>query len=231
MTARFREAQNTRQKADSDLAAVRQQLDQIQEEVLVSLGKSEDIARRVAAKIEPMAKLEAAKAEFQKNPNDPRLAELVKEFGKSLPELMALGSQIALLEEEPTQYARFNSTLYGEVLGLDATTRARLETILLPAFEQLQRDGLTIRNRPSQKAEDWLQRRNAFEQVLSREVIAVLPAAARQHPLLKMDDGGDPPVLFTSEKAFGGMFSSFGGGNPMSLKAQSPTSPSAPAQP
>jgi hypothetical protein len=230
MIARFREAQNTRQNADSELAAVRRQLDQIQEEVLVSLGKSEDIARRVAAQIEPMARFEAAKAEFQKNPNDPRLAELAKEFGKSMPELMALATQIALLEEEPAQYARFNSTLYGEVLGLDAATRARLESIFLPAFEQLQRDGLTIRNRPSQKAEDWLGRRDAFEQSLTREVMAVLPAAARRHALLKTSDGGDPPVLFTSEKAFGGMFSSFGG-NPMSLKAKSPTSPSAPAQP
>jgi RNA polymerase sigma factor (sigma-70 family) len=223
VTARYRDVRSMREKTEGEVAAVRRQIDQVQEEVLVSLGKSEDIARKVAARIEPMMRLEAAKAELKKNPNDPRIAELAKEFGKSMPDLMALGTQIALLEEEPTQYARFNSTLYGEVLNLDPATRARLESIFLPAFEQLQRDGLTIRNRPQQKAEDWLRRRNDFEQTLTREVKEVLPPAAKQHPLFAMGDG-DPPVLFTSEKAFGGMFPSFGGGSTMSLKAKTPTS-------
>lgn len=232
LLARLRDAESTRKKAESELLAVRQQVDQIQEEVLVSFGKSEDLARQVAAKIEPMARLEAAKAELKKNPKDPRFEELAKEFGKSMPDLMALGSQIALLEDNPTQYARFNSTLYGEVLGLDTPTRQRLEAILLPAFEQLQREGLSIRNRPQQKPEEWLRRRDEFEQSLSRGVQAVLPAAAKQHPLLTKGQGEEePPVLFTSEKAFGGMFSGLGTGFATPLKAKSPTPPPASEKP
>lgn len=232
LIARLRDTESTRQKAESDLAAVRQQVDQIQEEVLVSFGKSEDLARQVAAKIEPMARMEAAKAELKKNPKDPRFAELAKEFGKSMPDLMALGSQIALLEDNPTQYARFNSTLYGEVLGLDTATRQRLEAILLPAFDRLQREGLTIRNRPQQEPKEWLQRRDEFEQSLSREVQAVLPTAAKQHPLLTKGEGeGEPPVLFTSENAFGGMFSGMGAGFATPLKAKSPVPPPASEKP
>jgi hypothetical protein len=179
MMARFRDAQSSRQKGESELAAVRQKVDQLQQEVLVSFGKSEDIGRQVAAKISPLVMLE----ELQKNPNDPRLAELAKESAENTTDLLMLSAQIAMLEEDPAQCARFNSVLFGELLGLDAATRNRLEAIFLPAFEKLRSDGLTIRNRPQEQeqAEDWAGRRDEAEKLIWQQVESMPPPSATSH--------------------------------------------------
>lgn len=224
MLVSLREAQDARQQAERALAVAQEHVDQLQHEVVVSFGKSETIARQVASKIVPLLKLESLKAELKKNPNDPRILEAATQSGQSMTELLGLATQIALLEDDPVQYARFNAVLYGEVLGLDENTRNQLQAVFQPAFEQLVRDGLTIHNRPSQQSDDWKRRRAGAEDALWKTVLPILPKAVLNHPMLSMADGG-PPVLFTSEKAFGELFGGLTGSNPMSLRAK----PAAPA--
>jgi RNA polymerase sigma factor (sigma-70 family) len=231
-TAQLRDAQSNRQKAESELAALRQKADQLQQEVLVSFGKSEDIARQVAAKIGPLVKLEAIKKELKKNPNDPRLSELARELAQNTTDLMMLSAQIAMLEDDPVQYARFKSVLYGELLGLDVATRSRLEAILLPAFEKLRRDGLTLRNRPQDQdqAEDWARRRDEAEQLIWQQVERMPPPAAISHPLISKDDL-DLALQFTSWRALDNMLPKLGKENPMPLRANPPTLPPSSKQP
>jgi RNA polymerase sigma factor (sigma-70 family) len=226
-TSRLNEAQSARKTAEGDLASLQQQFDRIQQEVLVSFGKSEDFARQVAAKVGPLIKFESIRDELKKNPKDPRLNQIVNEMAQTMPGLFALGTQIALLEDNPVQYARFNSVLYGEMLGLDATTREKLETIFLPAFETLRREGLAIRSKPQQNTKDWLRRRAEFEQSLWRDLKTALPPNARAHPLLA--GKGNPPVLFTSEEGFGSVFPRVPEGRPAS-SAEDSSNP-APKQP
>jgi RNA polymerase sigma factor (sigma-70 family) len=228
--AQLRDAQTNRQKDEVELATLRQKADQLQQEVLVSFGKSEDIARQVAGKIGPLVKLEAIKKELKKNPNDPQLAELAKELAQNTTDLMMLSSQIAMLEDDPVQYARFKSVLYGELLGLDAATRSRLEAIFLPAFEKLRRDGLTIRNRPRDQAEEWARRRDEAEQLIWRQVESLPPPAEISHPLISKDDM-DLAIQFTSWKVLSSMLPNLGEGNPMPLRAKPPTSRPNPEQP
>jgi RNA polymerase sigma factor (sigma-70 family) len=226
LSGRLAEARRKNEDLNSKLTAEQRTLDRVQQEVLVKLGKTEDLARTFAAKLGEILPL-MEEIEKKKIVD----ASTNEKFGNAMKmatELLPLLGQIQKMEEQPEQAARFTTIVLGEVMKLPPETRAQLETTLGEGYTQLKRDGLSLSQKPKENPEAWIQRRDAADTALANRVIALLPEDARHHPILKLT-GNEPGILLPSEASMPGGFPGQDGVDEF-LKA-SPKKPEVPKKP
>ena len=192
----------------ASLAESQRTLDRIQQEVLVKFGKSDDLARTFAAKLEEI--LPVINALENKDSLDPTTTEKLKHATKIAMELLPHLGQLRKMDEEPEQAARFASTLMKEVMKLSPETTAALESTIAEGYTDLKRSGLTLSSRPEDNIEEWSERRHAADKALTARVLAILPENAQNHPILKLV-GDDVGILLPPEAAMLGRFPGVGG--------------------
>jgi RNA polymerase sigma factor (sigma-70 family) len=165
--------------------------DKLANEVVVSFGTVESMARKLARIVATVDQLETEKTD--QPPDAEALKEREKrarELSEAVPEIMGLVREIPKLERDPAKAARFYATLFGEVAGIAPAARATMEQELTEWLASLQQDGLSLAQRPQGKAPEWDARRNAATKRLVAGLQAKLPASPKLDRILDFSANG-----------------------------------------
>jgi RNA polymerase sigma factor (sigma-70 family) len=169
------------------------------DEVVISFGTVDTMARKLAKVVALMEKLDPSdKSAPEKEPlsNEER-ARIANEVSQAIPEMMSLVREVPKLEREPAKAGRFYATMLGEIWKCDDATRTAIEPQIAHWVERLQADGLTLVQRPRGKASDWDTRRNAATDELLAGLAATVPAEKRAGlPLDQIFRGGIDPGIY-----------------------------------
>ncbi|HEX5176049.1 MAG TPA: sigma factor-like helix-turn-helix DNA-binding protein, partial [Chthoniobacteraceae bacterium] len=169
------------------------------DEVVISFGTVDTMARKLAKVLALMEKLDPSdKSAAQREPlsNEERV-RIANEISQAVPEMMSLVREVPKLEREPEKAGRFYATMLGEIWKCDDATRTAIEPQIAHWVERLQADGLTLVQRPRGKASDWDTRRNAATGELLTGLAATVPAEKRAGlPLDQIFRGGIDPGIY-----------------------------------
>jgi RNA polymerase sigma factor (sigma-70 family) len=153
--------------------------DRARDELVVSLGTVESMAKRFGTTLRRMREMN----EGNKNPA-PGSADAqaqdaaMKELQAGLAQVFTALRELPRLERNPAKAARFYATMLGETAELNDGTRARLEPVLNAWIQQLQQDSLALSQRPREPKEvvvEWDERRIAAMHKISGELQTLLP--------------------------------------------------------
>jgi hypothetical protein len=189
-------AEQTRRKlAEDKVATLTQQIERARNEVVVSLGQIEDIARRLAS----FGRIEK---EFEQRksvaPPDER-AKLAEEFAAKassmFPEVFTLSNELPKIESSPEKAGRFYATLIGELAELTPAQRDAVAKAASNSFESMRQLGVTAGQRPAKENAAWTAARTRAINAMQEAILQVLPSDKRDRSLLlegPMDFISDP---------------------------------------
>lgn len=158
------------------LATLRMQARQLQEEVVVSFGRLDDVARRLAEVQRLTMDIEAAHG----HGDAAKESALAKKFMPKFGEMALLFAEMKRISAQPAMNARLNATTTATLAGVNDQVRDQMERLLLPHFQSMLRAGLTLDKRPAQHADDWDRRFGAASAAAMRSIEHLVPVAKRQ---------------------------------------------------
>ena len=168
---RVKTAETERDRALADLASLRRSVSSINDEVVVSYGKVEDLADDFASVVLEAANLRKRYADDDDVPKSERIA-----FRVRAEDLTRIVSEIVRLEGDPDEGSRFFVSLHAKLLKTSPSQLAQLTPIYRAALEEAAENGLTMDQAP--------QRADAFEEWKARR--APIFAAAREVGLARL---------------------------------------------
>ena len=174
----------------TQLATAQARAKTLQEEVVISHGKIEDLARSMVKKMMPLMEAQGVLEKLTGGERAAKEAEFAAQMGVPMMELVSLQQTVLRLEDRPEDVALFYATAFMEAVNLPAALRPRLQSVLLADFEQLKRDGLSFSQLPSGNPETWLARRMAASEIMHKNIDGILPPQHRKHPIFEINDGG-----------------------------------------
>ncbi len=189
--------------AQTALAATQTKVKQLDEEVVVSHGKIEDLARSMVRKLIPMMEATAALEKFGESERRAKEVELMAKMGADLMGFIPLQKIVLKLEDRPADVAHFFAIALEEAIKLPAALRPRIESALEADFEQLKTDGLIYSLRPKENVKAWTARRGAASAEMETRVKALLPPEARNHPVFENTEGFLNVLSFADISALG----------------------------
>ena len=189
-------AEQTRRKlAEEKVADLTQQIERVGNEVVISLGQVEDIARR-------LAEYERVEREFEKRKSTAgpeERARLAEEFATktsaSFPEIFTLSNHLPKIESSPERAGRLYATLIGEMAELTPEQREAVAKATSNSFESMRQLGVTADQRPAQPDAAWTAARTQAITAMQEAILQVLPSDKRDRELLfggPMDFISDP---------------------------------------
>ncbi len=187
--ARLAVARRAQEDAQTALAETQAKVKRLEEEVVVSHGKIEDLARSMMKKLIPMMEAAAALEELDASARTAKEAELSATMAADLMSLMPLQKLVLKLEDRPADVAHYFAIALEEAIKLPAALRPRIESTLLADFDRLKNDSLIYSLRPKENAESWIARRAAASAEMETHVKALLPPEARNHPIFENSEG------------------------------------------
>ena len=189
LNKRLTDARGAHAEARAKLEETQETTRLLSEEVVISHGKIEDLARSTMKKWMPVLE---AMVEFEKLDADQREAkeaELVAQMGGQLIALIPMQRVMLKLEDRPEDAAHFFATALEESMTLPAGLRQQMEQSLLADFERLKNDGLNFSQHPGDNAEAWIARRVSASQEMQAHLTALLPPGMPKHPFLEVTNG------------------------------------------
>ncbi len=180
--------------AQTKLAETQETVRLLEEEVVISHGKIEDLARSMMKTMMPIIEAMSALKKVSGTEREAKEAELMAQTGPQLIELIPLQKVVFKLEDRPADAARFFATALDEPVKLPADLHQRIEGALQADFEQLKNDGLSFSQLPKDNAEAWIARRMAVSEQIEAHLMALLPQEFHNHS------------LFQTEGFLGGLF-------------------------
>ncbi len=182
-------ARQAQEDAQASLVTTQTTVKQLSEEVVISHGKIEDLARSMMRKMMPMMEATIALEKLPESERSAKEAELMAQMGKEIIELIPLQKRVLKLEDLPADAAHFFAAALEEGANLPGDVRQHIESTLLADFERLRNDGLSFPQRPKANAEAWVARRKAAGEEMQAHLMELLPPEARKHPLFIATDG------------------------------------------
>jgi RNA polymerase sigma factor (sigma-70 family) len=169
------------------------------DEVLVAMGSTEEMARKIATTLQVMFPDQAPRRPAGTSPGVFDPAAGAQQASQSLPEMLAAFRAIPELERSPVKAAHFYATLVGELSHLDAAARIPIEAAFRDWVAQMQAEGLAFPQRPKTDFQEWDQRRAAAMKEIVRKVAHLLPPSGdgkidTNRVLLGIED--NPPFLW-----------------------------------
>lgn len=172
--------------AQAKLSETQATATQLEEEVVISMGKIEDLARTMARKRLEVMEAMAAYGKLDGHKRSPEQAAL---FSKILLEYVPEQQTVLKLEDRPADVARFFTTVLEDAFGLSAAQLPRIESTLQADFDQLKNDGLIYSQRPAENLEAWAARRSAATAAMYEHLKTLLPPELAGHPFLDPAQG------------------------------------------
>lgn len=189
LNAKIAAARQAQSDAAASLAKTRATFSQLANEVVISHGTVDDLARSFVKQMLPMVEGMKKLKGLEGKEREARELELTSQFTEPLIQLRPLVKAMCKLEDRPEDVARVNAIIYQEVLGLDANLRQSVESRLLADFQQLKAEGLTSSLRPKENLEGWTARRKAFGMTMEKNLRAQLPEEMLEHPIFETTEG------------------------------------------
>ena len=189
LNARFDLARRAQGDAQTALAETQAKVKRLDEEVVISHGKIEDLARSMVRKLIPMMEAMAALEKLDESERTAKEVELLAKMGADFMGLMPLQKLVLKLEDRPADVAHYFAIALEEAIKLPAALRPRIESALLADFDQLKNDGLIFSLRPKENAESWIARRAAASAEMETHVKTLLPPESRNHPVFENSEG------------------------------------------
>ena len=166
----------------AQLATFKDALDQ---EVVISLGTIESMARKLAQILSIMHQLDAKPGEKLEAKAVKDREMQARQAAEALPEVMGILREIPKLERDPDKAAHFYALTVGETLGLDEQARATMEADIAEWVRGLQQEGLALVQRPQGKAKEWDDRRDAATVRLLASLKNKLPSSQQKNPAIE----------------------------------------------
>jgi hypothetical protein len=149
--------------------------------IVVSLGKVEDLGQRAGALLAGMAELNALGA---RDPNTltpdekRRLLELQRDNAKLLGAL----PEITKFQDSPDEYGRFFKTMMQQAVGLNEAEAAQVESFMRQRAVEMNQLGLNAAKEPTdaKAEEEWEERRDKFNEQTAESLKKVLPPGAAE---------------------------------------------------
>lgn len=186
-------------KARPDDDDKREKLDQtLQDNVVVNLGKVEDIGKQTANMMTSRNELRALRAiaPADRTPEQKvRLQELERQQAVAL----GLLGEISSFQNNPDEYARFFGSMLQQAASLDAGQTSAISNYMRDRATAMVAAGYNTANEPSDPAaaKEWETKRDAFNEATANGVAAILPAGVAAKA------GFTPGFLEMMEQDFG----------------------------
>lgn len=177
--ARLHSLRDQRALEETRLASLQTQAAKFKNEVVVSLGRVDEVANKVAQMQKlamEMERLEGQKAEQEK---------LVPRLLEGMSELMPLMAEFRKLSNDPKLSARMTATSTAKVAGVSDAVRDEMESRLLRHYERMRNNGLVLDRRPEVNRADWDRRYGEASAAAMRDIENLLPATLRETPMWK----------------------------------------------
>jgi len=181
LKGRLADEMRARQRAEAEAAALREKVAPLQSNVVVSLGRVEDIGKRAAVFLPAVGELEALAA------RDPstlsaeekrRLLQLQRDHAQFLGAL----PEITHFQDKPEEYGRFFRSMFQEAAGLSDPQAAQVEAYMRERATVMNQLELNAAREPSDPAleEAWEGRRDKFNEQTAEGLKALLPPGAAE---------------------------------------------------
>jgi RNA polymerase sigma factor (sigma-70 family) len=189
-------AEQTRRKlAEDKVAALTQQIERARNEVVVSLGQIEDIARRLASFGRMDKEFEQRKSVAPPAERARLAEEFAAKASSMFPEVLTLSNELPKIESSPEKAGRFYATLIGELAELTPAQRDAVAKVASKSFESMRQLGVTAGQRPAKENAAWTAARTRAINAMQEAILQVLPSDKRDRSLLlegPMDFISDP---------------------------------------
>jgi hypothetical protein len=146
------------------------------EDVVVNLGKVEDIGRQASSMMisrKELAALRKMDASERTPEQNQRLLALEREAATAL----GLLPEISGFQDNPDEYSRFFGSLIKEAAGLDDSQSAVISAYMKTRAQQMVAGGINAANEPTDPAAEkqWEDRRDDFNKDTAKGVASLLP--------------------------------------------------------
>ena len=181
LKGRLAEEMRARQRAEAEAAALRQKLAPLESNVVVSLGKIEDIGKRAGTFLPALGELQALTG---RDPNTlsadekRRLLELQRDHAKLLGAL----PEITRFQDNPEEDGRFFSSMLQQAAGLTDPQAAQVDAYMRERATVMNQLELNAAKEPADPKleEAWEERRDAFNEQTATGLKAILPPGAAE---------------------------------------------------
>ena len=172
-------------------------MEKLRENIVVDLGKVEDIGHQVASMMTSRKELEALRgipAANQTPAQRSRMLELERQSATALGML----PEIASFQNNPDEYARFFGSMLQQAANLDATQTSAVSSYMRERAQAMIAAGFNAANEPTDpvQADAWEVRRDAFNKDTANGVAKLLP------PGVAVSAGFTPGFLELMEQDF-----------------------------
>ncbi|HYF34060.1 MAG TPA: RNA polymerase sigma factor [Prosthecobacter sp.] len=172
--AKLQALREQRAQEEKRLASLQTQAAKLKNEVVVSLGRVDEVAAKFA-EMQILA-LEMEQSEGQKEAQE----KLVLKLMEGMSEVMPLMAEFRRISADPNLAARMAATTTAKVAGVSEQVRNEMERRLLRHYEQMNRNGLTLDRRPTVNRGDWDRRYREASAAAMRDIENLIPAALRE---------------------------------------------------
>ena len=189
LNMRIASARLAHSEATAKLTEAQATLKQLEEEFVISHGTVEELARSFVRGVMPLVEAMQAMEQLDETERAKRESELTVQLVDFQKQLRPLVKAMCKLEDRPEDFARVQTIIYEEVLGLNAALKQRVERTLLADFEQLKKDGLISSLRPTENADAWIAQRQAASVTMEQHLRALMTPELLKHPIFEDGDG------------------------------------------
>jgi len=181
MKGRLADEMRARQRAEAEAAALRAKVGPLESNVVISLGKVEDMGTRAGMLLPAIGELNALAA---RDPNTltpeekRRLLELQREHAKLLGTL----PEITKFQDNPDDYGRFFKSMLQQAAGLTDPQAAQVEAYMRQRGIEMNQLGLNAAKEPTDpKLEGaWEEQRDQFNERTTEGLKGILPPGAAE---------------------------------------------------
>ena len=184
--AKIRELENrlagetsARLKAEADTASLRAGIAPLAGDVVVSLGKIEDIGRRAGMIVPALTELRALSSRDRANlsaDEKRRLLDLQRQHA----DVLGMLPEIASFQDDPAEYGNFFRNMVQQAAGLTAPEADAVEGYMRQRAVGLNALGLNTAKEPTDPAQEepWEEKRDEYNEETAKGLRAVLPPGA-----------------------------------------------------
>jgi hypothetical protein len=181
LKGRLADEMRARHRAEAEAAALRDKVAPMQSNVVVSLGKVEDVGKSAGTFLPAMAELTALSARDPStlNPDEKRrLLELQRDHAKLLGAL----PEITKFQDNPDDYGRFFKSMLQQAASLTDPQAAQVEAYMRQRAIEMNQQGLNAGREPTDPKleEAWEEQRDQFNARTAEGLKGILPPGAAE---------------------------------------------------
>lgn len=181
LRARVADEVRARQQAEAEAAALRAKVAPLESNVIVSLGKVEDIGKRTGQFLPALIEMEGL---AKKDPATMTAEEKRRLLQLQRDQAQLLGSlpEITRFQDDPDQYGRFFSSMFQQAASLTDPQAAQVQEFMRQRAVLMNQQELNAAKEPTDPKleEAWEERRDKFNEQTAEGLKDILPPGAAE---------------------------------------------------